>query len=60
MGKRVLRTLFDHGVPDAAFDALLSTRAFTALARSVYFHHRGLGSAAGWRDLAQTLLGHPR
>jgi hypothetical protein len=48
--------LFDRGVPDAVFDALLSTRPFTALARSVYFHHRGLASAAGWRDLAQTLL----
>jgi flavin-dependent dehydrogenase len=54
--KRALRAIFDHGVPDAAFDALLSTRAFRALARSVYFHHRGLASAAGWRDLAQTLL----
>ena len=54
--KRALRALFDRGVPDAAFDALLSTRAFTALARSVYFHHRGLASAAGWRDLAQTLM----
>jgi len=54
--KRAMRALFDHGVPDAAFDMLLSTRAFTALARSVYFHHRGLASAAGWRDLAQTLL----
>jgi len=55
-GKRAMRALFDRGVPDAAFDALLSTRAFSALARSVYFHHRGLASAAGWRDLAHTLL----
>jgi flavin-dependent dehydrogenase len=54
--KRAMRALFDRGVPDALFDALLSTRPFTALARSVYFHHRGLASAAGWRDLAQTLL----
>jgi flavin-dependent dehydrogenase len=54
--KRAMRAVFDAGVPDAAFDALLSTRPFTALARSVYFHHRGLASAAGWRDLAQTLL----
>jgi len=54
--KRALRALFDRGVPDALFDALLSTRPFKALARSVYFHHRGLASAAGWRDLAQTLL----
>lgn len=57
--KRALRALFDRGVPDAAFDTLLSTRGFTALARSVYFHHRGLASAAGWRDLARTLLRGP-
>jgi hypothetical protein len=54
--KHAMRALFDRGVPDALFDALLSTRPFTALARSVYFHHRGLASSAGWRDLAQTLL----
>jgi len=60
VGKRTLRAIYDRGIPDAAFDAMLSTRAFTALARSVYFHHRGLRSAEGWRDLAQTLLrGHP-
>lgn len=60
VAKRALRALYDRGVPDALFDALLSTRAFTALARSVYFHHRGLRSAEGWCDLAQTLLrGHP-
>jgi len=56
VAKRAMRALFDRGVPDAVFDALLSTRAFTALARSVYFHHRGLASAGGWRDIAQTLL----
>ena len=54
--KHALRVLFDHGVPDAWFDAALRTRPFTALARSVYFHHRGLRSAEGWRDLAQTLF----
>lgn len=58
--KRALRHVFDRGVPDALFDTLLGTRAFTALARSVYFHHRGLRSASGWRDLADTLRGHPR
>ncbi|MFO1303289.1 MAG: FAD-dependent oxidoreductase [Burkholderiales bacterium] len=57
--KRAMRALFDRGVPDAAFDALFATRAFTALARSVYFHHRGLATAAGWRDLAHTLLRRP-
>jgi flavin-dependent dehydrogenase len=54
--KRALRMLFDRGVPDALFDAAFRTRAFTALARSVYFHHRGLRSAEGWRDLALTLF----
>lgn len=56
VAKRTLRALYDRGMPDAVFDAMLSTRAFTALARSVYFHHRGLRSAEGWRDLAHTLL----
>jgi 2-polyprenyl-6-methoxyphenol hydroxylase-like FAD-dependent oxidoreductase len=57
--KRALRIVFDRGIPDRVFDAALATRAFTALARSVYFHHRGLRSAEGWRDLAQTLFrGH--
>ena len=54
--KRALRALFDLGIPDAWFDVALRTRPFTALARSVYFHHRGLRSAEGWRDLAQTML----
>jgi len=54
--KRALRTLYDVGIPERAFDAVLSTRAFAALARSIYFHHRGLRSAQGWRDLAHTLL----
>jgi len=58
--KRALRALYDAGVPDRVFDAALSTRAFRAAARSVYFHHRGLRSAQGWRDLAQTLVRGPR
>jgi digeranylgeranylglycerophospholipid reductase len=57
--KRWLRAALDAGVPDAAFDALVGTRAFAALARSVYFHHRGLRSVDGWRDLAHTLLRGP-
>jgi digeranylgeranylglycerophospholipid reductase len=58
--KRALRVVFDRGIPDRVFDAAFGTRAFTALARSIYFHHRGLRSAEGWRDLAQTLFrGHP-
>lgn len=57
--KRWLRALFDHGPPDRVFDAALNTRAFTALARSVYFHHRGLRSVDGWRDLALTMFRDP-
>jgi digeranylgeranylglycerophospholipid reductase len=53
--KRLLRRLFDAGVPDIVFDTLLGTRAFAAVARSVYFHHRGLRSLEGWRDLAHML-----
>lgn len=54
--KRALRALHDIGAPDAVVDAALATRPFAALARSVYFHHRGLTSVDGWRDLARTLL----
>jgi digeranylgeranylglycerophospholipid reductase len=54
--KRALRIAFDHGVPDAVFDAALTTRTFTAIARAVYFHHRGLWSADAWRDIAYTLF----
>jgi hypothetical protein len=50
--KRAMRALFDRGVPDAASTRCCRRGPFTALARSVYFHHRGLASAAGWRDLA--------
>ncbi len=57
--KRALRALYDVGVPDAVFDAAIATRPFAALARSICFHHRGLRSAAGWRDLAQTLVRGP-
>lgn len=56
--KRALRALFDRGIPDALLDGALRTRAFTAVARSIYFHHRGLASIEGWRDLAHTLLRH--
>jgi flavin-dependent dehydrogenase len=57
--KHALRAAYDVGVPDRVLDSILGTRVFTAAARSVYFHHRGLRSAEGWRDLAQTLLrGH--
>jgi flavin-dependent dehydrogenase len=54
--KRALRIAFDHGVPDAVFDAALTTRTFTAIARAVYFHHRGLWSADAWRDITTTLF----
>jgi hypothetical protein len=46
-------------VPDAWFDAMLGTRAFAALAQSVYFHHRGLRSLGAWRDLVHTLRHGP-
>ena len=45
------RQAHEKGGPQAAFDALIGTRAFNALARSIYFHHRGLRSLDGWRDL---------
>ncbi len=49
--KRLLRKAFDAFQSDLLFDALLSTGALSAGARLIYFHRRGLLSAAAWKDL---------
>ena len=54
--KRILRRLLDLRPPNAAYDALLGRPAFRALAATLFFHHRGLLSAAAWRDVASALF----
>jgi flavin-dependent dehydrogenase len=51
--KRLLRRALDLGPPDWLVNLLLGTAPMQALARLVYFHSKGLGSKAAWRDLAR-------
>lgn len=41
LGKRLLRSAIDLKMPNAVYNALLSTRTFSSLARSIFFHSRG-------------------
>jgi digeranylgeranylglycerophospholipid reductase len=50
--KRWLRRAIDLRPPNSWIDAAFSSPQFRAIARSVFFHHRGLFTAAAWRDLA--------
>jgi len=49
--KRWLRRAIDLRPPNAWIDAAISSPAFRAVARTVFFHHRGLFTPAAWRDL---------
>jgi hypothetical protein len=40
--------------PNALIDLALDSRWFRALARTVFFHHRGLLSPAAWHDLVRS------
>jgi digeranylgeranylglycerophospholipid reductase len=50
--KRWLRRALDLGPPNWLVNAMLGTAPMQALARLVYFHSKGLGSKAAWKDLA--------
>ena len=52
--KRLLRSALDLRPPNALIDRFIENEAFGALARTVFFHHRGLLSAEAWRDLLAT------
>ena len=49
--KRALRAALDLRPPNALLDATLGNAAFLNLARTIFFHHRGLLSTAAWHDL---------
>ena len=49
--KRALRTAFDLNPPNWLYDGMLGSPLFAHLARTVFFHHRGLLSAQAWHDL---------
>jgi 2-polyprenyl-6-methoxyphenol hydroxylase-like FAD-dependent oxidoreductase len=49
--KRLLRAALDLTPPNWLLDCALRTPLLPALARLVYFHHRGLLAPAAWADL---------
>jgi len=50
--KGLLRAAFSaFPPPNALYDRVLEWGLFRRLARTVFFHHRGLMSAAAWKDL---------
>jgi len=51
--KRVLRRALDVGPPNWLVNLMLGTAPMQALARLVYFHSKGLGSKAAWKDLTK-------
>jgi flavin-dependent dehydrogenase len=51
--KRLLRRALDFGPPNWLVNLMLGTAPMQALARLVYFHSKGLGSKAAWKDLAK-------
>lgn len=50
--KRWLRKAIDLRPPNRLYDAAFSSPMFRAIARTIFFHHRGLFSTIAWRDLA--------
>lgn len=51
--KRALRAAMDVRPPNPWIDRVLFSRPALAMARLVFFHHRGLLSADGWRALVE-------
>lgn len=53
--KRLARAGFDCDPPNWLYDSLIGSRALRAVARLIYFHHRGLLGRAGWEALSAAL-----
>lgn len=51
--KRWLRRALDLGPPNWLVNLLIGTRPMQAFARVVYFHSKGLGSKAAWKDMVR-------
>lgn len=47
--KQQFRRLANRGVPDAWMEWAMGRSAFQRLAQLIFFHHRGLLSASGWK-----------
>lgn len=55
--KQWLRRAIDLRPPTSWIDVAFSSPYFRAIARTVFFHHRGLFTSAAWRDLAAAWRG---
>lgn len=51
--KRAMRAALDLRPPNALVDLALANPRLQAVARTVFFHHRGLWSGEAWRDLVR-------
>jgi geranylgeranyl reductase family protein len=58
--KRCLRSAFDALPSNRLYELAFEAAPFRALAQTLFFHHRGLFSAAAWRDIALALAGRIR
>lgn len=56
--KGLLRTAYHRLARRRILDLAFESPLFTAAARSIFFHNRGLFSAAAWRDIARAALLH--
>lgn len=54
--KRPMRTAMDLCPPNALLDRALESPRFRAIARTIFFHHRGLLSSDLLRDMAPAML----
>ena len=54
--KRPMRAAMDVHPPNALLDRALESPRLRAVARAVFFHHRGLLSGDAWRDVAPAML----
>jgi flavin-dependent dehydrogenase len=53
--KNMLRTCFDHApINNPAYNWLLGGAVFRVLAKTLFFHHRGLLSPQAWREFTRT------
>jgi flavin-dependent dehydrogenase len=51
--KKFLRAAWDLNPPTKLVDVAIGNPVFAAVARTIFFHHRGLLSPAAWRSIAR-------
>lgn len=54
--KRLMRTTFDLTSHNTLYNIMLQNKLTKALAKTIFFHHRGLFSYNAWRDILKTCI----